>query len=110
MLQELLTGKVFLRNTLLFEPRHHLGFRGNARMVRSRHPTCVLSVHSCLSYEHVIECVVENVPHVQDSSHVRWRNDYGVRLPGIRLRMKKLVVGPIGVPLLFNRRRVVFSI
>ena len=46
---------------------------------------------------------------MQDSRHIRRRNDYGIRLSPVWFRMKKLVLKPIGVPLVLRLGRTVLS-
>ena len=106
--QELLTGKVLLGYSHILELGHHLAFRGDGRVVRSRHPARILAVHAGVADEDVVQGVVEHVPHMEDSGHVRRRYDYGVWFPFVRFRMEALVFQPPGIPLVFHFRRIVF--
>src|SRR5690349_6087664 len=49
--------------------------RGDARMIRARHPEHAKSVHAFVSAENVLERVVERMAHVQRAGDVRRRND-----------------------------------
>ena len=107
--QELLPRNTLLVDALGLELRHHLALGGNRCMVSPRHPACILPVHPGLADQHIIQSIVEHMPHMQDSRHIRRRNDYGIRLSPVWFRMKKLVLKPIGVPLVLRLGRTVLS-
>ena len=49
--------------------------------------------HASIATEnkHVVKSIVEHMSHVQDTSHVRWRDNYCIRFSFIRLRMEKAI-------------------
>ena len=57
---------------------HHL--RGDAGVVRARLPQHVLAAHALEAAQHVLQRVVERVPHVQRARHVGRRDDDAVGL------------------------------
>ncbi len=57
--------------------------RGDAGVVRSRLPQHVAAAHALEADEHILQCVVQRVAHVERAGDVRRRNDDRVRLgPG----------------------------
>ena len=56
---------------------HDLG--GNARMVGARYPHRVKALHAVVARQAVHDGLVERVPHVQGTRHVRWRQLNGKR-------------------------------
>ena len=65
-------------------PLHHLPLdhqlRGDAGVVRARLPQHVLAAHALEAAQHVLQRVVERVPHVQRARHVGRRDDDAVGL------------------------------
>ena len=57
---------------------HHL--RRDARMVRSRLPQRAIAAHPVIADQHVLQRVVERMPHVQHARNVRRRDDDGIGL------------------------------
>ena len=107
MLQKLLTGEVTLLDALFRQTVHHLRLRRNRRMVRSRHPTCVLAVNARLPNQDVLNRVVQHVPHVENTRHVRWWNHNCVWFTPIRFACKQFVVHPVLIPLALHLRRAI---
>ena len=108
MLEEFLAADVLLADSPLLEPGHDLGLGGDAGVIRARHPAGVLAVHARLADKHIVDGVVEHMAHVEDSRHVRRRDDYCIWFTAVRLRMEALVLRPICVPLVLDRGRVIF--
>ena len=102
VLEEFFPGKVFLAYALSLQFGHDLAFGGDGRMVRTGYPAGILAVHSGLADEHIVDCVVQNVSHMQDSRDIWRRYNYGIRFPLIGLRVEKIVFQPIGVPFVFG--------
>ena len=50
----------------------------DAGMVGSRNPQGVVPLHPVVSHNHVLKGVVKTVPHVQNASNVRRRNNHSV--------------------------------
>ena len=71
-------------------PLHHLPLddhlRGDAGVIGARLPEHVLAAHALEAAQHVLQRVVERVPHVQRARHVRRRDDdaVGLRVGAIR--------------------------
>ena len=106
--QELLPANIALIDTLLGEHLHHLGLRSYTGVVRTRHPHRFLAFHPGLAHQHILNRVVQHMPHVQYPRYVWRRDDDDVRLL-VRIRggMKELLVQPVLVPLVLNLTRVV---
>ena len=60
------------------QPFHH-GLRGDPGVVGARHPEGVVALHPPPADQHVLQRVVQRVPHVQGPGHVRRRDDDRVR-------------------------------
>ena len=68
------------------------------------------ALHSGAPDEHVLNGVVQHVSHVQHTRDVGWRNDDAERLLfRIWFRMKITFLHPVGVPLAFDFRGIVFG-
>ena len=98
MAQELLSGEVVLLNAILSQPFYHFGFSGNRGMVCARHPASILALHAGSAHKNVLDGVVKHVAHVENSRHIRRRNDYCVWLTRVGLRAEKFVIQPILIP------------
>ena len=107
VLEELLTGEVFLADALGFQFGDDFVLGGDAGVVGSGHPAGVLAVHPCLADEHIIERVVEHVAHMQNTRDIGRGNHNRIGGSPIGLRMKKFVLQPVGVPFVLHFRRVV---
>ncbi len=82
--------------------------RGDSRVVGARHPQRVFALHAPPADEHILNGIIERVAHVQNTGHIRRRNHDGGRIPGLRrVHCKGLFLQPLGVPLFFNRFRIV---
>src|SRR5690606_814471 len=100
--KELFTCEVFLVDTLLFEHGYDLSFGGYGGVVGARHPARIFTLHACPSDEHVLDRIVEHVPHMEHTRHVRWWHHDGVGFPFIGYRSEKAVLHPIGIPFVFS--------
>ena len=109
VLEELLAGEVGLADALLCQLGHHLGFGGDGGVVGAGHPAGVLAHHAGAAHQHVLDGVVEHVPHVQHARDVGRRDDDRVRLAPVRGGVKQLVVQPVLVPLRLDVGRIVFA-
>ena len=99
--QKFFAREVFFVDALFFEPRHHLGFSGNGSVVEPRHPAGVFALHAGAAHQHVLNGVVEHVPHVQNARNVGRRNNHRIGCAlGIDFRMKAAMFQPIVIPLL----------
>jgi len=95
---EIVPGEPLLAQLLL----HHV-LRGDARVVHSRHPQGVVSLHSLEADDNVLEGIVERMAHVQHSGHIGRRNDNGKRGRfGFVLCGKKLILQPVVVQSFFG--------
>jgi len=78
-------------------------------MVGTRNPTSVLALHPGAANQHILNGIVEHVPHVQNPGHVgRW-DYYAIRFASVGYGTEKSVVHPVLVPFVFNRCRVIFA-
>ena len=86
----------------------HLCLCRNARMIAARNPDNVLAAHPLIAHEDVLQCVVECMPHVELSRHIRRRNHHTVWLTRLVCRIvKKIVFFPVRVPFALKALRVV---
>ena len=79
VLEEFLAADVLLGDAHGLEFRDHLGFGGDGGMVRSRHPAGILAVHAGVADQDVVQGIVEDVTHVQDTRHIGRRDHDGIR-------------------------------
>ena len=107
VLEEFLAADVLLGDAHGLELRDDLGFGGDGRVVRSRHPAGVLPVHAGVADEDVVQGIVEDVTHVQDARHIGRRDHDGIRFLLIGFGMEELVVQPVGVPFVLHFRGIV---
>ena len=110
MAEELFARERALVDALGLELLDDLGLRGDRRMVGSRHPAGVLALHPGAAHEHVLNRLVEHVPHVQHAGHVRRRNDHRIGLPLVGLRVEHVVPHPVVVPFRLDLLRSVFVV
>ena len=108
MAEKLLTGEVALLDALLGQSCDDLGLRGDARMVRARHPAGVLSLHARAAHEDILNGVVEHVAHVEHTRHVGRRDDHRVGLSPVGPAAEELVVQPILIPFRLHFPGVIF--
>ena len=98
-LEELLAPEVEPRRPLRAQRLLDLCLRRDARMVAARHPDDVLPAHPLIPHEDILQSIVECMPHVELSRHIRRRDDDAVRFAAlVRLLMKKSVIFPIRIP------------
>lgn len=76
-------------------------------MVGSRHPAGIFPMHSRPSDQHILNCIIEYMPHVQHPGYIWRRNHNRKRLAVIRLRMKVFFIEPMLIPFLLNLNRVI---
>ncbi len=107
VLEEFLAGEVVLGDAHRLELRHHLGLGGDGSVVRSRHPAGILAVHAGVADQDVVQGVVEHVAHMEDTRHVGRRDHDRVGFPFVGFGVEKLMIQPIGVPLVFHFRGIV---
>ena len=106
--EELLARERRLFDALFAQHRHHLGFGGDRRVVHARHPAGVLSRHAGAAHQHVLQRVVEHVPHVEHARHVGGRDDDRVGFPLVGFRVENMLFDPVVVPFGFDLLRCVF--
>ena len=94
VLEEGIPAEVGLLDALVAELADHLGFGGDGGVVGARHPAGVLALHARPADEHVLNGVVEHVPHVQHARHIGRRDDHGVGLAVVRDAPEGLGVFP----------------
>ena len=107
VLEEFLAADVLLGDAHGLELRDDLGFGGDGRVVRSRHPACVLAVHAGVADEDIVQGIVQDVTHVQDARHIGRRDHDRIGFLFIGFGMEELVVQPVGVPFVLHFRGIV---
>ena len=110
ILQKLLTAEVVLVDAFLAQHGHYFGLGGYGGVVGARHPAGLLALHARPADEHILDGVVEHMPHVQHPGNVRgWYYDGIGLFVGVGLGMKKALVQPAGIPLVFYSCGVVLG-
>ena len=87
---------------LFFDDR----LRGNARMVRPRHPQGGIALHPAPANQDILKRVIEGVPQMQRRGHIRRRNHNRIgSLGAVRcfIGVKILPLLPQGRGFLFHR-------
>ena len=107
MLQELLPAELLLGQSFVTELLHHLGLGGDGGMVHPRHPAGVLPLHAGAPHQHVLDGVVQHVPHVQHAGHVGRGNGDGEGLALVGLAVEVATGHPVTVPPVLAVLRIV---
>ena len=102
VLQKRLATQVPLLDALLPQLSDHLRLRGNRSVIGPGHPTGILALHPSPPHQHILDGVVEHVPHVQHPRHIGRRDDHRVRLPTIRHGLEVLPLQPAVIPFLLD--------
>ena len=106
--EELLSPKLEAVRALRAQALLDLCLCRNARMVAARNPNNIFPAHPLIAHEDVLQCVVECMPHVELSRHIRRRNHHTVWLTRLVCRIvKKIVFFPVRVPFALKALRVV---
>ena len=107
-LQESFPSQFLLVNTFLFQLVSNFNFRGNSRVIRPRNPEGIVSFHSFVSDQDILQCVVQRVPHVKLSRNIRRRHyrSKGFSAP-VHLCVEIFVLTPFLIQLFFNLFRIV---
>jgi hypothetical protein len=100
--EEFFPADIRLLDALIAQLLHHLGFRSDACVVGTGNPAGVLAVQARLTNQHVLNGVVQHVPHVQHARDVRWRDHNGVGLPLVGFAVEIVLLQPVLVPFRFN--------
>ncbi len=106
--KKLLTPNIMLGLTLGPELLLNLCLRGNPRMVCTRQPEHFLPLLSGPATKDILQGVIQDMPHVQNSSDVRRRDDY--RISGLVrgcVRAKTIRLQPLPVPFLLYLARFI---
>ena len=83
MLQEFVTGKICLLDTLCSQLIYYLRFRSDRSVVSTRYPAGIFTFHTGTAYQNILNGIIKHVSHVEHAGDVRGRNDDGVRLTTI---------------------------
>ena len=106
--EELLAGELRFFDALFVEHRHHLCLGGNRGVVHARHPAGVAARHAGTAHQHVLQRVVEHVAHVEHTRNVGGRDDDGIGLTCVGLRVEEPMLNPEVVPFGLDFLRRVF--
>ncbi len=98
MLQEGLAAEIRLFDPGFAQLLHHLGFRGDGRMVCPGDPASVVAAHSGTSDQDILNGIVEHMPHVQDAGNVGRRDDNGVSGSLIGRGTEGISIHPTRIP------------
>ena len=99
ILQEFLTRQGLFIYTPLAQHTHYLSFSSYRCMVRAGHPAGVIAHHFGTAYQYILHTVIESMPHMQHTGHIRWRHYNSIRWPVIRLTRKISRFFPMRIPL-----------
>ena len=86
MLQEFVTGKICLLDTLCGQFIYYLRFRSDRSVVSTRYPAGIFTFHTGTAYQNILYGIIKHVSHVQHTGDVGGRDDDGVRLTTIGFR------------------------
>ena len=106
--EEFLARERRLLDALFMQHRHDFRLRGDRRVIHARHPAGVFARHAGTADQHVLQRVVEHVPHVEHTGHVGRRDDDRIGFASVGFRMEQPVVDPVVVPFLFDLLRRIF--
>ena len=106
--EEVLARERRLLDALFMQHRHDFRLRGDRRVIHARHPAGVFARHAGTADQHVLQRVVEHVPHVEHTGHVGRRDDDRIGFASVGFRMEQPVVDPVVVPFLFDLLRRIF--
>ena len=88
----------------------HNGLRGDAGMIRPRHPQRVIPHHAMPACQHILHDVVHGVPHVQRAGDIGQRHHDHIALSVVVRRSRKgLGLGPALYDRFFQSGRVVLG-
>ena len=85
------------------EHAHHFGFGGDAGMIGTGYPACVLALHAGTAHQDVLDGIVEAMSHVQHAGYVRRGDDHGIGFPLIGGAVEISFVQAMLVPLVIYR-------
>ena len=91
---------------LFRQQTHHFRFRGNAGVIGPGHPARVLAQHARAAHEHILDRVVQHVPHVQHAGNIRRRDHDSVWFAIIGHTAEVALLHPVLVPLALALRGI----
>ncbi|OPY86791.1 MAG: hypothetical protein A4E72_01612 [Syntrophus sp. PtaU1.Bin208] len=98
MARQPLPGQFLLHNVL----------GGDARVIHSRHPEGIETLHALEADDHILQRVVQGMPHVENPRHIGRRDYNGERrLLPLVLGMKITRIQPVLIPPFLNFLRFV---
>ncbi len=107
-LQKLLPAKIMLINALFLELLNNLDLRRNTRMIRSRLPKRIISLHSLKPNQNILHCVVKRMSHMKLPRNIGGRNNNCKRFFAfVNLCMKILLVKPFLINSILKTMRVI---
>ena len=80
ILEEFFAPYLFLIYTLALQALGNLHLRSDARVVCSRLPKGIVTLHALISYQNILHRIVESMPHVKLPGNIRRRHHYSKRL------------------------------
>ena len=73
-------------------------------MISSRNPKCIVSLHSLIANQNILQCIVQRMSHMQLSCNIRRRHHRCERFSAsVHLRMKILVLTPSFIQFFLDR-------
>ena len=77
-------------------------------MVCSRNPQCIISFHSFIADQNILQCIVKRVAHMKFSGNVRRRHHRCKRFSApVNLSVKIFVFTPLLIQFFFDRFRII---
>ena len=107
VLQELLSGKRMLIDALLLELGHHFRLCSYGGVVCTGYPAGVETPHASTANQHVLNGIVEHVPHVEDARYIgRW-DYYSIGDTAIWFTVEEVMLQPVIIPIGLYRLRFI---
>ena len=105
--QEFLTSEVVARLSLVHaQALLHLDLRGYAGVVGAGNPQGIVALHPLGAHQNILQCLVQRVPHVELTGHIRGGDDHRKGGRGIcRIRGEVSPVAPHLIDAVFKFRR-----
>jgi hypothetical protein len=95
-------SQAYERNSFFSQELNYLGLGGNRGMVGTRYPAGIFSLHTGSAYQHILNGVIEAMPHVKYTGYVGRGNNDRKGLPLVGNGMKIPLLDPMSIPFSFD--------
>ncbi len=100
VLQKFFPGKVIFVDPLSLQFSHHLSFGCDRSMICSRHPAGIVAFKTGPANQNILDGIVEHMPHMEYTCHVRRRNNDGIGFSFVNFGMEIFILHPVFIPFL----------